>query len=159
MERLLSILRQEARTPVEQIAKRLGRTVPEVEAQIRQLEKDRVILGYQAILNPEKCEDGLVIGIVEVKLTPERGTGFDAIAERIYKFTEVKLCYLVSGNYDLLVILEGRSLKEVAAFVSERLACLEHVSGTTTHFILKKYKDFGVIMSEAEQVERLAVSP
>ena len=159
MDELLNILRTDARAPVEQMAKRLAREPREVEAQIRQLEKERVVLGYQAILNPEKCEDGLVIGIVEVKLVPERGRGFDAIAERIYKFPEVKLCYLVSGNYDLLVILEGRSLKEVAAFVSQHLACLEHVSGTTTHFILKKYKDFGVIMHEAEQTERLAVSP
>lgn len=159
MEKILQILRQDARAPVEQIAKRLGRTVEQVEEQIAQLERDRVILGYRAVVNPEKCDDDLIIGIIEVTLTPERGTGFDAIAKRIYKFPEVQLCYLLSGAYDLLVIVEGKSLKEVAAFVAERLSTLEHVSGTATHFILKKYKDFGVVTQDVEQQNRLAVSP
>ncbi|HNY25885.1 MAG TPA: Lrp/AsnC family transcriptional regulator [Candidatus Sumerlaeota bacterium] len=159
MDVILEILKENARTPNEQIAKRLGRTPEEVERQIAQLEKERVILGYQAIVHPEKCEDNLVTGIIEVKIAPQRGSGFDSIAQRIYKFPEVKLCYLLSGAYDLLVIVEGHSLKEVAAFVSERLSTLEHVSGTATHFILKKYKDFGVIMQDVETQERLPVIP
>jgi len=159
MNKVLEILRNNARTPAEQIAKRLGRTTAEVEAQIKTLEEDRVILGYRAMLNPEKAEDDLVMAIIEVKLTPQRDTGFDAIAERIYKFPEVKTCYLMSGSYDLHVIVEGKSLRDVAAFVSNKLATIDHVSGTVTHFILKKYKDSGVLMDEAERVERLAVTP
>ena len=159
MEKILEILRQNARTPVDQMAKRLGRTVEQVESQIAQLERDRVILGYRAVVNPERCDDDLIIGIIEVQLTPERDTGFDAVAKRIYKFPEVQLCYLVSGAYDLLVLVEGKSLKEVAGFVAERLSTLEQVRGTATHFILKKYKDFGVVTQDVEHQDRLAVSP
>ncbi|MBN1866862.1 Lrp/AsnC family transcriptional regulator [Candidatus Sumerlaeota bacterium] len=158
MDKILEILSKEARLTDAEIAKRLGRTGDEVGAAIEKMEKERVILGYKAILNPEKCEEDLVMGIIEVKIAPERGKGFDSIAERIYKFPEVKVCYLLSGAYDLLVIVEGRSLKEVAGFVAERLATIEHVRSTSTHFILKKYKDFGVIMHDAERQERLPIT-
>ncbi|MFP4380195.1 MAG: Lrp/AsnC family transcriptional regulator [Candidatus Sumerlaeia bacterium] len=159
MEKVLQILKEDARTNAEEIAKRLNRDVETVKAQIKELEEKKVILGYQPILNPELTEDELIMAIIEVRLTPQRDTGFDAIARRIYNFPEVKTCYLMSGTYDLHVIVEGLSLREVAAFVSERLSTIENVSGTVTHFILKKYKDFGVIMQEGEKVERLAVSP
>jgi DNA-binding Lrp family transcriptional regulator len=159
MEKILEILKKEGRVSPEEIAIRLGRDLATVEKQIKQLEDGKVILGYQAVVNPEKTEDEIIMAIIEVKLTPQRDTGFDAIAQRIYKFPEVRTCYLMSGSYDLHVIVEGKSLREVAAFVSERLATIEHVSGTATHFILKKYKDFGFIMHEAEKPERLVVSP
>ncbi|NQU43978.1 Lrp/AsnC family transcriptional regulator [bacterium] len=159
MEKILEILKENARTPVEQIARRLGRDEEMVRQQIRKLEDDRIILGYRAVLDPEKSGDELVMAIIEVRLTPQRDTGFDAIAQRIHKFPEVKTCYLMSGDYDLHVMVEGRSLREVAAFVSERLATIEHVSGTATHFILKKYKEFGVTIHESERMTRLAVSP
>lgn len=157
--RILNILRENARTPLDQIAKRLGLTVEDVARRIDAMEKDRTIMAYQAVLNPAQVEEDVVMGIIEVKLTPQRGTGFDTIAQRIYKFPEVKTCYLLSGAHDLHVVVEGRSLNEVAAFVSERLATIDHVASTATHFILKKYKDFGVVMQELDQAERLAVSP
>jgi len=159
MDKILQILHENARTSASEIAKRLGLAEAEVAAAIEKFEKEKVVLGYQAIMNPEKCEDGLVIAIIEVKLTPQRGTGFDAIARRIYKFPEVKVCYLISGDYDLHVVVQGASLKEVASFVSEKLATIDHVSSTSTHFILKKYKDFGVMMHGAEDNDRLAVTP
>ena len=159
MDDILQILHENARTPVSQIAKRLGRTEKDVEEAIQKYEADKVILGYQMIANPEKAENGMVIAIIEVKLTPQRGTGFDAIARRIYKFPEVKTCYLISGGYDLHVVVEGKSLHDVASFVSERLSTIDHVGSTATHFILKKYKDFGVAMSVNEDDERLAITP
>lgn len=159
MKKILQILQENARTPVSQIALRLGRTEDEVNSAIEKFEREKIILGYRAVMNPEKNDNGLVIAIIEVKLTPQRGSGFDAIARRIYKFPEVKTCYLISGDYDLHVVVEGNSLNEVASFVSERLATIEHVSSTATHFILKKYKDFGVMMSEVDQPERLPVTP
>jgi DNA-binding Lrp family transcriptional regulator len=159
MDEILKLLSKNARMPLEEIATRLDMKVEDVAAKIEQYEKDKVILGYQAVLNAEKIEDDAVTGIIEVKLSPQRGTGFDAIAERVYKFPEVQLCYLISGDYDLLVIVEGKSLKDIAAFVSQRLSTLDHVHSTATHFILKKYKDFGTIMSDTERQDRLAVAP
>lgn len=156
---ILQILRENARTPISQIAARLGKPEHEIAAALKKFEDDKVILGYQAIVDPEKSENGLVIAIIEVKLTPQRGTGFDAIARRIYKFPEVKVCYLISGDYDLHVVVEGNSLKEVASFVSERLATIDHVSSTATHFILKKYKDFGVALQGGDDDDRLPVTP
>jgi DNA-binding Lrp family transcriptional regulator len=159
MDKVLKILRSEGRASAEDIAKRLGHTTEEVSAKIKKLEDDQVILGYQALINPDKAHDERVLAIIEVRLIPMRDTGFDAIAQRIYKFPEVRTCYLMSGSYDLHVIVEGMSLREVARFVSEKLATIEGVSGTATHFILKKYKEFGVSMQETERVERLAVAP
>lgn len=159
MEKVLEILKKEGRVSAAEIAIRLGRSLEDVEAQVKKLEEEKVILGYQAVVNSLKRDDGVVTGIIEVNLTPERGKGFDAIAERIYRFPEVKLCYLMSGAYDLLVMIEGHSLNEVAAFVSQRLATLDNVSSTSTHFILKKYKDLGVIMQDSGTQDRLPVSP
>ncbi|MFW5870246.1 MAG: Lrp/AsnC family transcriptional regulator [Candidatus Sumerlaeota bacterium] len=159
MEEILKILSKNGRTSIEEIAKRLDMQPEDVAGKIDQYEKDKVILGYQAVLNADKIEDNTVTGIIEVKLSPQRGTGFDAIAERIYKFPEVQLCYLISGDYDLLVIVEGKTLKDIAAFVSQRLSTQDHVHSTATHFILKKYKDFGTIMSDTEKQDRLAVAP
>lgn len=156
---VLNILRTNARTPTREIARRLSLTEEQVEAQIRGLEESKTILGYQAVINPEKLEEEPVLGIIEVKMRPERQGGYDKIAERIYRFPEVKLCFLLSGTYDLLVFVEGPSLKTVSHFVTDKLATIENVTSTSTHFILKKYKEFGVQMGAEEQAERLAVSP
>lgn len=156
---ILEILRQNARTPEEEIARRLDIPRKDVHSAIEELEKGRTILGYQAVVNPEKLDHEPCLGIIEVKVKPQRQRGYDAIAAQIYGFPEVKLCYLVSGAYDLLVFVEGETLKEVSLFVTEKLATLDHVAATTTHFILKKYKEFGVPMGGDERSERLAVSP
>jgi DNA-binding Lrp family transcriptional regulator len=118
-----------------------------------------VILGYRTVLNEEKLGVERVRAVIEVKITPERGGGFDRLAERIAKYKEVNSCYLISGAYDLLVVLEGSSLREVATFVSEKLATIQGVLSTATHFMLKPYKEQGVLMSHEHNEERLAVSP
>ncbi len=159
MKDILNLLMSEARLSNAEIATRLGKAEDEVAKEIADLEKDKVILAYKAIVDPEKAEDGTLVGIIEVKITPQRETGFDAIAQRIYSFPEVELCYLLSGGYDLLVFVSGETLHDVARFVSEKLALIEHVSSTTTHFILKKYKESGVILGGQEKSDRLPVSP
>lgn len=158
-EAILEILRTEARVSDEDIARRLSTTADEVKRVIRELEDKKIILGYRAVIDPEKLDEEMCIGIIEVKISPQRSRGYDNIASQIYRFPEVKLCYLLSGNYDLLVFIEGRSLKQVSLFVTEKLATVEHVHSTTTHFILKKYKEFGVMMGGDEKSERLAVTP
>jgi DNA-binding Lrp family transcriptional regulator len=131
----------------------------EVTAKIKQFEADRVILGYRAVLNDEKIGQDSVRAVIEVKITPERGGGFDRLAERIAKYAEVRSCYLMSGGYDLLVVVEGANLREVARFVAEKLATIQGVVSTATHFMLKVYKEQGILVSEESAEERLAVSP
>jgi len=131
----------------------------EVAAKIKTYEAEHVILGYRTILNEEKLGVETVRAAIEVKITPERGGGFDRLAERISKYIEVQSCYLMSGGYDLLVFVEGDSLREVATFVSEKLATLQGVISTATHFILKPYKEQGVLMKHDVKEERLAVTP
>jgi DNA-binding Lrp family transcriptional regulator len=130
-----------------------------VVTKVKQLERDHVILGYRTILNEEKLGVEMVRAVIEVKITPEREGGFDRLAERIAKHDEVRSCYLMSGGYDLMVIVEGESLREVASFVSEKLATLQGVLSTATHFLLKPYKEQGVLMSRDQATERLAVTP
>ena len=141
------------------LAKMLNLSEAEVNAKIKQYETDRVILGYRAILNDEKMGLDIVRAVIEVKITPERGGGFDRLAERIAKYAEVRSCYLMSGGYDLLVVVEGNDLREVARFVAEKLATIQGVISTATHFMLKVYKDHGVLVSEEGKEERLAVAP
>jgi DNA-binding Lrp family transcriptional regulator len=157
--KVLEILKVDARAPVEAIARRIGASEDQVRHEIAELEATKTILGYQAIVNPEKLDEEPCVGIIEVRVKPEREKGYDAIAAQIYRFPEVKLCYLLSGAYDLLVFVEGPTLKAVSLFVTQKLATIEFVSGTTTHFILKKYKEFGVSIGGDERVDRLAVSP
>jgi len=157
--KVLEILRTAARTSVGEIARRLGTEESIVDKEIKDLEGSKTILGYQAVIDPEKLDDETCIGIIEVKVNPERELGYDHIAEQIYRFPEVKLCYLLSGAYDILVFVEGPTLKTVSLFVTEKLATIDNVSSTSTHFILKKYKEFGVAMGGDEKVERLAISP
>ena len=159
MEQLLKLLRDNAALPPAQIAAMLNLTEAEVVARIKAHEQDEVILGYRTILNEEKLGVEVVRAVIEVKITPERGGGFDRLAERISKYDEVKSCYLMSGAYDLLVIVEGESLKEAAMFVSEKLSTIQGVVSTATHFMLKPYKQQGVLMKPERNEERLAVSP
>ena len=158
-KKILSILSDEGRLSVEDLAERLNADSAEVSRCVKKLHDDKVILGYQAIVNPEKTGDEGVLSIIEVRVTPQRDMGFDSIARRIYKFPEVKTCYLMSGSYDLLVVLEGHSLRDVATFVAEKLSTLDQVQSTTTHFLLRKYKEAGVIMNDDEELQRLVISP
>ncbi|MBR3624253.1 MAG: Lrp/AsnC family transcriptional regulator [Selenomonadaceae bacterium] len=159
MRELLELLEHDARRPVSELAAMLGKSEYEVEQSIKKLEKDKIILSYNALINWEKFGDDTVTAIIEINLTPEREVGFDAIAERIYRFDEVRTVYLMSGSFDLLVIIEGQSLKEVANFVATRLSTIEGVTATRSHFMLKPYKKDGVLMTDKERDRRLVVSP
>lgn len=159
MTELLELLETDARRPVNELASILKRSEYEVEKEIAQLEKDQVILGYNTIIDREKVGDGGVTAVIEVNLTPEREVGFDAIAERIYRFEEVRTVYLMSGSFDLLVIIEGSSLKDVSNFIATRLAVIDGVTGTRTHFMLKTYKKDHIILDNKEKDRRLVVTP
>lgn len=159
MDPLLKLLHDNAALKPAQIASMLNQTEAEVAAKIKAYEADHVILGYRTVLNEEKIGVDIVRAVIEVKITPERGGGFDRLAERIAKYAEVRSCYLMSGGYDLLVIVEGNNLREVATFVSEKLATIQGVISTATHFMLKPYKEQGVLMHYEKNEERLAVSP
>jgi len=157
MEEILEILEKNSRVSLEQIAVMLGKSVQEVCDMMKQLEEQNIIVGYNTLVNWEKTGKDTVTALIEVKVTPQRGEGFDKVAERIYRFSEVKACYLMSGGFDLTVIVEGKSMKEVALFVAEKLAPLESVLSTATHFVLKKYKDKGFIFEGKERDDREAV--
>lgn len=159
MRELLELLEKDHTLTVPQLATMLDRPQEEIVALVKQFEADKVIVKYQTIVNWEKAGVDRVTAIIEVKITPQREVGFDAIAERIYRFPEVRSLYLMSGAYDLLVIIEGKTLKEVAQFVSTKLSTIEGVIGTTTHFMLKQYKEAGVILEDEEEDRRLVVSP
>ncbi len=156
---ILEILSQDCRTPLERIAVMTGKALPEVAQAIDEMEKDRVILQYSPIINWDRTDRERVEAMIEVKVTPQRDMGFDAIAGRIYRFEEVKSVFLMSGSYDLLVLVEARTLKELALFVSEKLSPLESITGTSTSFVLKRYKQDGVIFVGETSDKRLAVSP
>ena len=159
MDELLKILQNNALESRETIARMLGLSTAEVEARIADYERHGVIRGYQAILNEDQLNLDTVTAVIEVKVTPQREGGFDVIAQRISRFPEVRSAYLMSGTYDLLLFVEGRNLREVATFVSERLSPLEGVLSTSTHFMLKTYKRLGVLMHHETPDERLSVSP
>jgi DNA-binding Lrp family transcriptional regulator len=159
MDELLKLLQTNALESREDLARMLGVTAAEVTARIAGYEKQGVIRGYQAILNEDKLGLDKVTAVIEVKVTPQREGGFDTIAQRISRFPEVSSAYLMSGTYDLLLFVEGRTLREVASFVSERLSPLEGVLSTSTHFMLKTYKRLGVLMQQENSDERLSVSP
>jgi len=159
MDTLLKLLRDDASLKPAQLAAMLNLSEAEVAAKIKQLETDGIILGYRTVLNEERLADDVVRAVIEVKITPERGGGFDRLAERIAKYDEVKTCYLMSGGYDLLVVLEGDNLRSLATFVAEKLSTIQGVISTSTHFMLKTYKEQGVLMGHAQAEERLAVTP
>ena len=159
MDELLKLLQTNALESPENLARMLGITTAEVSSRIQEYEKRGVIRGYQAILNEDELGLDNVTAVIEVKVTPQREGGFDTIAQRISRFPEVNSAYLMSGTYDLLLFVRGRTLREVASFVSERLSPLEGVLSTSTHFMLKTYKRLGVLMQQEASDERLSVSP
>ena len=159
MDLLLTTLQRDALASREDLAAQIGVTPEELQRRIRAYEADGVILGYQAIIDSEKIGDNSVTAVIEVKITPEREGGFDRMADRIAKFEQVQSCYLMSGGYDLLVVISGRSLREVASFVSEKLSPLDGVIATATHFRLKTYKENNVLLTSGPAPERLAVTP
>lgn len=160
MDELLETLERDARASVEDIAKMLKKKPEAIRQAIKKYEKEGVILKYKAVINKEliKDADSEVRALIEVNITPQKDVGFDKIAERIYSFPEVSSCYLVSGTYDLLLIVEGKDLHTVSNFVAEKLAPMENVRGTVTHFLLKKYKEDGVILKHKEENKRIAIS-
>ncbi len=158
-EKILSIIEKNSRIELRALAILLGEQETDVINEMEQMEKEGIICGYHTLIDWEKTNVEKVNALIEVRVTPQRGHGFDSIAERIYKYPEVHAVYLISGGYDLLVSLEGKSLKEVSNFVSDKLSTLESVLSTATHFILKKYKDHGTILDRKEVDERIQVTP
>lgn len=158
-DELLSILEKNSRIDFAELAVLLGVTEEKLLEELSTLEKEGVICGYHTLINWEKTSIEKVMALIEVKVTPQRGRGFDNIAERIYNYPEVKAVYLISGGYDLLVILEEKNLKEIACFVSDKLSTLDSVLSTATHFILKKYKDHGTILNKESKDEREVITP
>ncbi len=159
MDSLIRLLRQNSAIPRADLARQLGQSEAEVVAKIAKLESDGTILGYQAVINREKYDADAVTAVIEVRVTPEREGGFDRIANRIAGFEEVESVYLMSGGYDLLVIVDGRSLLEVASFVADKLSTIEAVQSCATRFRLKTYKENGLLHAAEEAPERLAVTP
>lgn len=156
---LLDLLREDCRLPLEKLAIMTGSTVEEVAQTIDRLEESHVILRYAPTINWDLTDRERVEAMIQVNTSPQRDTGFDAVAKRIYRFEEVKSVYLMSGSYDLLVLVEARSLKELAHFVSSKLSTLETVTGTSTSFVLKRYKEEGVIFEMEKTDNRLVISP
>ena len=155
MEEILEILEKNSRYTDQEIAVMTGKTVEEVREAIRDYEERSIIAGYTTLINWENTGRETVTALIEVQITPQRGVGFDKVAERIYKFPQVKACYLMSsGGFDLTVIVEEKTMKEVAMFVSDKLSIQEYVTGTATHFVLKKYKDHGTIFREKKTDDR-----
>ena len=159
MNEIFRILEQDARKTPQQIATMTGIPLAQVEETIKKAESDRTILKYKTMVNWDKLGEEQVWALAEVKVAPQRDVGFDAIAERIYRFPEVRTVYLISGTYDLAVFVVGKTMHEVAGFVSEKLAPLEGVQGTVTHFLLKRYKEDGEIMDGEEGPKRVPIMP
>ena len=159
MDKLLQLLEHDALLTPEKLGQMLGMKTDEVGKRIRKYEKDGVILGYKAVVNDDKLGEDRVKAVIEVRITPEREGGFDRTAGRIAKFDEVTSCFLMSGGYDLLIFVEGKTLQQVASFVASKLSTLDRVQSTATHFMLKTYKDQGVIMAESAREERMSVTP
>ena len=160
MDEILEILEKDARATPEEIAKMTKKDSAKVKQAIKKYEKEGVILKYKAVINKEliREEDSDVRALIEVNIVPQKDLGFDKIAERIYSFPEVTSCYLISGTYDLLVVVEGKNMRTVSNFVAEKLSCLENVRGTATHFLLRKYKEDGVILKHREENKRIVIS-
>jgi DNA-binding Lrp family transcriptional regulator len=160
MKEIFEILEQNARATPEQISTMVDKPVSEVEKIIKQAEKDGSILKYKTIINWSKLGEGDIWALIEVRVTPQRDVGFDAIAERIYRFPEVYSAYLVSGTYDLAILVKGKNMQEISSFVTEKLAPLERVQSTVTHFLLKRYKESGEIFHLPKETDkRLPITP
>ena len=158
-DELLSLIEKNSRMGLDELSVLLGLKEIEVAQELAKLEEEGIICGYHTLINWDKTSIEKVTALIEVKVTPQRGQGFDRIAERVYNYPEVKSVYLISGGYDLLVTLEEKTLKEIASFVSDKLSTLDSVLSTATHFILKKYKDHGTIFDKKREDEREVISP
>ena len=158
-EKLLSVIEKNSRIDIKELAVIMGAEEIDIVNELEAMEREGIICGYHTLIDWEKTSIEKVSALIEVRVTPQRGQGFDKIAERIYKYPEVNSVYLISGGYDLLVSLEGKSLKEISAFVSDKLSTLETVLSTATHFILKKYKDHGTILAKKYEDEREKITP
>ena len=158
-EKILAIIEKNSRIDLKDLAALLGESEAAVANEIADMEKENIICGYHTMINWDNTGNEKVIALIEVKVTPQRGMGFDKIAERIYQYSEVNSVYLMSGAFDFTVIIEGKTMREVAQFVSEKLSPMDSVLSTATHFVLKKYKDHGTIMYEKPGDERMMNTP
>ena len=158
MENILKLLEQDSTRSNEKIARMLGIDEEEVAAKIEKLEKEKVIVGYKTLINWDRTDKEIVDAFIELKVTPQRGEGFDKVAEKIYKYPQVKTVYLMSGTHDIAVMIEGKTMKEVALFVAEKLAPMDNVISTSTSFVLKKYKQEGVIFEDGEKDIRQVIT-
>ena len=159
MEEILNILdKEKGNVSRAKIAQMLGMGEKEVADKIEKMEKENVIVGYKTIVNWDKTDKDVVVALIELRITPQRGEGFDKVAERIYKYPQVKSLYLMSGAYDLAVTIEGKSMKEVALFVAQKLAPMDSIISTATHFVLKKYKEEGIVFEDDEKDTRQVIT-
>ena len=157
-EKILRTIAKDSRIDLDELAIRLGCSKDELTVAIAEMEADKVICGYPTLIDWDKLSEEKVTALIELKVTPQRGQGFDKIAERIYKFDEVESVYLMSGGFDLTVIIRGKSMREVSRFVFEKLAPMESIQSTATHFVLKKYKDQGIVMQFESDDERIQMN-
>ena len=158
-EKILAIMEKNSRIDIKDLAVLLGESEVAVANEIADMEKEHIICGYHTLINWDNTSEEKVTALIEVKVTPQRGMGFDKIAERIYQYNEVNAVYLMSGAFDFAVFIEGKTMKEVALFVSSKLSTLDSVLSTSTNFVLKKYKDHGTVLVEEVQDERMLVTP
>lgn len=159
-KKILDAISKNSRYSTEDLAALLATDAQTIRQEIQQMEEDNVICGYPTLINWDNTEHEKVTALIEVKVTPQRDMGFNKVAERIYRFEEVESLYLMSGGFDLTVIIQGRSMKEVARFVTEKLSTLEYVNSTATYFVLKKYKEHGLVMSkDKDKAERMLITP
>ena len=158
-EKILAVLEKNSRIDLRELAILLGESDAVIANEIADMEKEKIICGYHTLINWDKTGEEKVTALIEVKVTPQRGQGFDRIAELIYNFSEVNAVYLMSGGFDFTVIIEEKTMKEVAQFVSDKLAPLDAILSTATHFVLKKYKDHGTVLGETGHDERMLVTP
>ena len=157
-EEILRVMDRNARISVTDLAAILDASEDEISSEITKMEREKIIYGYHTMIDWDRTNDEHVLALIEVRVTPQRDQGFDAVAERIYRFEEVSSVYLMSGAFDLMVVVEGKTMKEVALFVARRLAVLDYVLSTSTNFVLKKYKENGMVLAEEKKDERIIVS-
>lgn len=158
-EEILNFIEKNSRIDLKEVAVCLGMTEIDVANELAAMESEGIICGYHTLIDWDKVTQERIHALIEVKVSPQRGKGFDEIAERIYKYPEVQSTYLISGGFDLLVFMEGKTLREISSFVSQKLSTLDSVLSTTTHFVLKKYKDHGIVLNSKNEDERMIMTP